>query len=444
MQRRKLRARLAALVAMALCGCVGAAIAAPGGVKPQTFLIGKTVNYRQAADGGLTLLNYHFFAETSPPSGLQGAAARLIDPDGRIVFFQPSGSILSIPSKRDLTTLAELNAYAPNGAYTVQFDAPPARTVKGVIPLDATEEALADPVHITLLQDGRPVSPDAVEVGKPLTVSWSPFRKGRSDPNGIRDDLIFVHVGDCRGHIVARSPTSSGDKPALTYLSPSYTIDANTLEPGATYQIDVEHAPLQTGRLADGPAGGAAVGMATYPATTYLDFHTRGAGSNTCPEKPYRMDNGQSDRQRAPAAPATQAAQGAGQGGSAASSVTDQVTFLYYDDLTAPRKFYGETLGLTPYFETAGASLFHTTPGASIGLVKTPRANGTPAVKRSVVMVSIVTDDVAGWYKKLKQDPHIQIAKELYDHPRVPIRAFEVEDPGGYPIEFFQWLPERR
>jgi len=445
MQRcKRARKGLAALAAIAMCGCVGVAIAAPGGVKPQVFLIGKTVNYRQAADGGLTLLNYHFFAETSPPSGLQGAAARLIDPDGRVVLFQPSGNILSIPSKRDLTTLAELNAYAPNGAYTVQFDAPPARTVMGTIPLDATEEAMADPVHITLLQDGRPVSPDAVEIGEPLTVSWSAFRKGRSDPNGIRDDLIFVHVGDCRGHIVARSPSTSGAEPALTYRSPSYTIAANTLEAGATYQIDVEHAPLQTRRLADGPAGGAAVGMATYPATTYLDFHTRGAGSNTCPEKPYRMDNGQSDRQRAPAAPATQAAQGAGQGGSAASSVTDQVTFLYYDDLTAPRKFYGETLGLTPYFETAGASLFHTTPGASIGLVKTPRANGTPAVKRSVVMVSIVTDDVAGWYKKLKQDPHIQIAKELYDHPRVPIRAFEVEDPGGYPIEFFQWLPERR
>jgi hypothetical protein len=430
-----------------MCGCIGAAIAAPEGVRPQRFLIGKTVNYRQAANGGLTLLNYHFFAEISVPPGLQGSTARLIDPDGRVVFFQHSGNILSIPSKRDLTTLADLNAYAPNGAYTVQFDAPLAQTVKGMIPLEATEEALADPVHITLLQDGQPVSPDAIKVGKPLTVSWGAFRKGRSDPNGLVDDLIFVHVADCRGHVIARSPTSSAEKPALTYHSLSYTIAANTLEPGATYQIDVEHAPLQTRRLADvRAAGAAAIGMATYPATTYLDFHTQGAGSNTCPEKPYRMDNGQSDRQRAPvAAPATQSAQGTGEGGSAAiGSVTDQVTFLYYDDLTAPRRFYSETLGLTPYFEREGASLYRSTSGATIGLVKISRANVTPAVKRSVVMVSIVTDDVAGWYKKLKQDPHIHIAKDLYDHPRVPIRAFELEDPGGYPIEFFQWLPEPR
>jgi Glyoxalase/Bleomycin resistance protein/Dioxygenase superfamily len=454
MQTHKLRVRQgwAALTAMALCGCFGAAIAAPGEVRPQVIVVGKTVNYRQAADGGLTRLNYHFFAEISLPPGLQGGTARLIDPDGRVIFFQPSGNILSIPGKRDLTTLADLNAYAPNGDYEVQFDAPPARAVRGIIPLNATEEALADPVHLTLLQDGQTVSPGAVEVGKPLTVAWSSFRKGRSDTNGIVDDLIFVHVGDCRGQIIARSPTTFAEKPALTYRSPSYTIAANTLEAGEIYQIDVEHAPLQTRRLTDVTAGVPALALATYPATTYLDFHTQGAGSNTCPEKPYRMDNGQSDRQRAPvAASTTPSEQGIGEGmrgqtdrPAAVSSVTDQVTFLYYDDLTAPRRFYSDTLGLTAYFETERVSLFHTTLGATIGLVKVPRTGVTPAVKRSVVMVSIVTNDVAGWYKKLKQDPHIHIAKDLYDHPRAPIRAFEVEDPGGYPIEFFQWLTERR
>jgi hypothetical protein len=443
LQTSKLRGRhgWAALATMPLCGCFGAAIAAPGDVRPQVFLVGKTVNYRQAADGALTRLNYH--AEISLPPGLQEGTARLIDPDGRVIFFQPSGNILSIPGKRDLTTLADLNAYAPNGAYTVQFDAPPTRAVKGMISLDATEEALADPVHLTLLQNGQPVSPGAVEVGKSLTVAWSSFRKGRSDPNGIVDDLIFVHVGDCRGQIIARTPTPFAESPALTYRSPSYTIPANTLEAGATYQIDVEQAPVQTRKLADVSAGVPALALATYPATTYLDFHTQGSGSTTCPEKPYRMDNGESDRQRAPVA-TTLPAMDAGETArpAAASSVTDQVTFLYYDDLTAPRSFYSEILGRTPYFESDRTSLFRTTTGATIGLVKVPRTGVTPAVKRSVVMVSIVTDDVAGWYKKLKQNPQIHIAKDLYDHPRAPIRAFEVEDPGGYPIEFFQWLTE--
>ena len=450
MQTHNLRARndWAALATMALCSCFGAAIAAPEGLRPRDVVVGKTVNYRQADDGGLTRLNYHFFAEVSLPPGLQGGTGRLIDPHGRVISFQSRGGGLSIPGERDFTTLADLNAYAPNGAYRVEIDAPPTQAVKGMIPLHVTEKALADPVHLTLLQNGQPVSSGAVEVAKPLTVAWSSFRKGRSDPNGIADDLIFVHVGDCRGQIIARTAGAFAASPPLTYRAPSYTIAANTLEAGTTYQISVEHAPLQTRRLAGVPV------LATYPATTYLDFHTGGAGPNSCPDKPYRMDNGQSDRQRAPVeATATQSEQGTGQvlpamdtgqtdRPTAVSSISDQVIFLYYDDLTAPRKFYSETLSLTPYFEREGVSLFHPTPSATIGLVKVPRTGVTPAVKRSVVMVSLVTDDVAGWYKKLKQDPYIHIAKDLYDHPRVPIRAFEVEDPGGYPIEFFQWLTE--
>lgn len=430
----------AALAAMAMYGCIGSTIAAPG---PVRFLVGKTVNYRQAADGGLSLLNYHFFAELTPPPGQEGGTASLVDPDGRVIAYQRSGSKLSIPGTRDLVTLAELNAYAPNGTYTVQFNGPAAPTVKGTIQLAATEDVFADPVRITLLQDGQPVSPNAVKSGKALTVSWSPFRKGRSDPNGLVDDLIFAKVGDCHGRIIARS--SGSGKPALTYRSASYTIAANTLEAGATYQVDVEHAPLHTRRSTDVPAGVSAITMATYPATTYLDFRTEGAGSNTCPTIPYRMDNGQSDRPRAPVNASTMRSEpGAGEKASAAvKSVTDQVTFLYYDDLTAPRKFYSETLGLAPYFQRAGVSLYHPTSGSTIGIVKLLRPGITPSVKGAAVMVSIVTDDVAEWYKKLKQDPGIPITKKLYDHPRVPIRAFQVEDPGGYAIEFFQWLPEQ-
>lgn len=410
MQTHKLRARRDWLaLASALCAWFSAAIAAPEDARPPLVIVGKTVNYRQAADGGLTRLNYHFFAEISLPPELQGAAAQLVDPHGRVIPFQHRGDKLSIPADHDFPTLADLNASIPDGVYGVQFDAPAPRAFKGSIAIHTTNEVLADPVRITLLQDGHPVTPGAVEVDKPLTIAWSSFRKGRSDPV-ITDDVIFAHVGDCRGRVLARTRDA--------YRALSYTIAANILEAGATYQVDVERAPLQKHRMEHAPVA------ATYPATTYLDFHTQGVSSDTCPPKPYRMDNGQSDR------PAM------------VRSVTAQVTFLYYDDLTAPRKFYSETLGLTPYSEREGkdgVSFYHPTPGTTIGLVKAPRNGVTPASKRSVVLVSFVTDDVASWYKKLKDDPHIHITKDLYDHPRVPIRAFEAEDPGGYSIEFFQW-----
>jgi Glyoxalase/Bleomycin resistance protein/Dioxygenase superfamily len=412
---------------LALWSWIGGAVAATA---PGLIVVGKTVNYRQGAHGGLTRLNYHFFAEISLPSRLRGATAQLIDPRGHVIPFHRSEEILSIPGKRDFRTLADLDGYAPDGSYGVEIDGPSGGVVKGTIPLHATEEVIADPVHVTLLQDGRIVSPDAVKVRKALTVAWSPFRKGRSDPNAIVDDLIFVHVGDCFGHLLVRTPAPFGKRPALTYRTLSYTVAANTLKAGAIYQVSVEHAPMHTLMLAGIPAA------ATYPVTTFLDFHTQGTGSHSCPDKPYRMDNGQSDRPRGSAA----RMQSEADRGIGVLSITDQATFLYYDDLTAARKFYGRTLGLTPYFETERSSLYHTTPGATIGLVKDRHNRITPAVRRAVVMVSIVTANVAGWYKKLKQDPHIHITKDLYDNPRVRIRAFEVRDPGGYPIEFFQWL----
>jgi predicted enzyme related to lactoylglutathione lyase len=122
------------------------------------------------------------------------------------------------------------------------------------------------------------------------------------------------------------------------------------------------------------------------------------------------------------------------------TGLSGQVTFMYYEDLAAPRRFYGTTLGLVPYLENDWVILFHTASGATIGLVKAPNHRTSAVTKRSVVMVSLVTDDVEAWYRELTGDGSMRIVKPLYDHPGVPIRAFEIEDPAGYPVEFFQWL----
>jgi hypothetical protein len=55
-------------------------------------------------------------------------------------------------------------------------------------------------------------------------------------------------------------------------------------------------------------------------------------------------------------------------------------------------------------------------------------------------MVSIVSKDVDAWYDVIKNSGDVKVLKDIYDNPSVPIRAFLVADPGGYTIEFFQWL----
>jgi predicted enzyme related to lactoylglutathione lyase len=119
------------------------------------------------------------------------------------------------------------------------------------------------------------------------------------------------------------------------------------------------------------------------------------------------------------------------------NSITGQIVFLYYEDLAAPRKFYGSVLGLDSYFEQDWVTLYRITQTAAIGIVKPGHA---PAPAASGVMVSISSDVVDEWYSRLRENPSVKILKKIYDHPEVPIRAFLIEDPGGYSIEFFQWL----
>jgi extradiol dioxygenase family protein len=123
----------------------------------------------------------------------------------------------------------------------------------------------------------------------------------------------------------------------------------------------------------------------------------------------------------------------------AKAGVRDQVTFLYYADLAAPRRFYGALLGLSPYYETPWVTLYRSAPHATIGVVKRPDDQVSAEAKRDAVMVSIVTDDVESWYQQLKRGGQVKFEKEIYDHPQVPIRAFLIRDPAGYSVEVFEW-----
>lgn len=119
--------------------------------------------------------------------------------------------------------------------------------------------------------------------------------------------------------------------------------------------------------------------------------------------------------------------------------IEEQVTFLYYADLAAPRDFYGRVLGFEPYYERDWVSLYRVAPGAAIGVAQSRDGVVTADLKRDAAMVSVVTRDVDGLFTRLKKLPGLIVQKEIYDHPSVPIRAFLLRDPGGYSIEFFAW-----
>ena len=120
--------------------------------------------------------------------------------------------------------------------------------------------------------------------------------------------------------------------------------------------------------------------------------------------------------------------------------INEQYTMLYYKDIEAPRKFYGGLLGLNATMEDEWLSLYRLTPASYIGVIREGGGAWHKVQENNAVMISIVSDDVDGWYERIRQDGSVTILKEIYDNESVPIRAFLVQDPGGYTVEFFQWV----
>lgn len=113
---------------------------------------------------------------------------------------------------------------------------------------------------------------------------------------------------------------------------------------------------------------------------------------------------------------------------------------FYYEDLSRVVPFYEETLGLTKTFNDDWVKIYQLTATSFVGLVQEGEGSFHRARAENAVMLSIVTEDVDAWYGHLKGDKGIVFLKDIYNNEHAPIRAFLVEDPGGYSVEFFQWL----
>ena len=107
------------------------------------------------------------------------------------------------------------------------------------------------------------------------------------------------------------------------------------------------------------------------------------------------------------------------------------VTFLYTHDLDASAAFYGETLGLSLALDQGGCRIFKTSPEAFLGVCR--RSEHRPSSPEAII-VTLVTDDVDGWYERLKAKGAIIEAAPI-GNPEYNIYHFFLSDPDGYKIE---------
>lgn len=117
--------------------------------------------------------------------------------------------------------------------------------------------------------------------------------------------------------------------------------------------------------------------------------------------------------------------------------ISQQITFLYTQDITKTAPFYEDVLGLALVLDQGGCRIYRVMDGtAYVGICQ----RATPSPPDGVIF-TLVTPDVDGWYA------HITGQGVTCEHaPRINteygIYHFFVRDPNGYLIEVQRFLDE--
>lgn len=118
--------------------------------------------------------------------------------------------------------------------------------------------------------------------------------------------------------------------------------------------------------------------------------------------------------------------------------VTDQITWVYTENLATSVAFYEDILGLAVLRDAGTARIYRTGPGAAIGVCET---FADRVVEPKGGMVTLITDDVDGWYAALAGQ-----GADLLGPPEIMARfgiySFFVRDPNGYLIEIQTFLKD--
>lgn len=120
--------------------------------------------------------------------------------------------------------------------------------------------------------------------------------------------------------------------------------------------------------------------------------------------------------------------------------IDGQITFLYTRDLAGTARFYEEILGLPLKLDQGTCRIYQVSPGGYLGFCQreeTPAAPSDP--DRRQVIVTLVTPDVDGWYRHLRERG-VAFEKPPAENPQYRIYHCFLRDPNGYLIEIQRFL----
>ncbi len=124
-----------------------------------------------------------------------------------------------------------------------------------------------------------------------------------------------------------------------------------------------------------------------------------------------------------------------------AVKLTSSITFLYFDDLSAAKKFFTDVLGLKTVYDPGWAAVYALGPKSFIGAVDA--ASGSIDVPcRGGVLISLTVKNIEEVHDKfaklgLKDLSPIEAIEDIH------LRSFFFTGPEGYKFEVQQFTKDR-
>ncbi|MDA0243788.1 MAG: VOC family protein [Chloroflexi bacterium] len=120
--------------------------------------------------------------------------------------------------------------------------------------------------------------------------------------------------------------------------------------------------------------------------------------------------------------------------------VFDQlVLFLYTADLPATAAFYEQLLGLPLALDQGVCRIYRVSSTGFVGFCQQGTAVGRSAADPDGVILTLVSEDVDGWYNYL-QSRHVPIEKPPTLNEKFNIYHLFLRDPNGYLVEIQRFL----
>ena len=118
--------------------------------------------------------------------------------------------------------------------------------------------------------------------------------------------------------------------------------------------------------------------------------------------------------------------------------VQANIVWLYFKDVPAAQRFYGELLGLPLMVDQGFAKVYQVSPTSFVGLVDETQGLHRASEAKAVTL-SFVTEQIDEWCQYLV-GKGVKIRNPLASATRHPTRGFVALDPEGYFLEFERFL----